>query len=439
MRVALVCQPWEEISSPVERGSSSMAIIAYRLAERLARKKEVVIYARRGHGQAAVETDARGIEMRRISVPTRRLDQLLDRLSGIVAPSRPFFASELHGIAYWRKVAASLADDRFDVIHVFTFFQHVRRIRRLNPAARIGLHMEGESLAQLDRGRVADRLREVDAIIGCSDFITQEVAARFPELRTRCYTVYNGVDPDYFSMRERPDAGPDSSSGRVLFVARVSPEKGVHVLLDAFERVLQRRPKARLDIVGAAGPMIALPFSYHVAISKDPLVRALARFYGTTLADKMRRQLLPVSPSYFDDMKARIQRGLADHVFLRGQLAHGDLLDLYGQADVFAFPSVWGEPFGMPIVEAMACGVPVIATRGGGIPEIVEDGVTGLLVERGNDRALAEAILRLLDDADLRRSMGTRGRQRVVEHFTWERAGESLARIYEGRSQPDAR
>jgi glycosyltransferase involved in cell wall biosynthesis len=438
MRVALVCQPWEEIDSPVERGSTSMAIIAYRLAEHLARTNKVVIYARKGRGQAAVETDARGIEMRRMVVATRRLDQLLDRLSGIAAPSHPFFASELHGIAYWRKVAASLAADRFDVIHVFTFLQHIRRIRRLAPGARIALHMEADWLSQLDHQWVADRLRDVDAVIGCSDFITKRVAARFPELGARCHTVYNGVDTGHFSMRQGPHAEPDPSSGRIVFVARVSPEKGVHVLLDAFRRVLQRRPRARLDIVGAAGPMIALPYSYNVAISEDPLVQALARFYGNSVVDKVRRQLLPVAPSYFDDLKACIRNGLSDNVFVRGQLAHGDLLDVYREADVFAFPSVWEEPFGMPIVEAMACGVPVVATRGGGIPEIVEEGVTGLLVERGDHRALGEAILRLLDDADLRRSMGLRGRQRAAEQFTWERAGEALARIYERRSATDA-
>jgi glycosyltransferase involved in cell wall biosynthesis len=92
---------------------------------------------------------------------------------------------------------------------------------------------------------------------------------------------------------------------------------------------------------------------------------------------------------------------------------------------------VWNEAFGIPIIEAMATGVPVVATRGGGIPEVVVDGETGLLVERGDASALAEAILRILSNENLRTSMGRAARKRAVELFSWEKISRDLLVQYE--------
>ena len=110
---------------------------------------------------------------------------------------------------------------------------------------------------------------------------------------------------------------------------------------------------------------------------------------------------------------------------------HAGLIGLYQGADLLAFPSVWHEPFGIPIVEAMACGLPVVATRGGGVPEIIEDGETGILVERGDAAALAQGIIRLLGDDALRARMGRAGRRRAVERFSWETVAENLLACYE--------
>jgi len=85
----------------------------------------------------------------------------------------------------------------------------------------------------------------------------------------------------------------------------------------------------------------------------------------------------------------------------------------------------------MPIVEAMATGVPIVATRGGGTPELVVDGETGLLVERGDASALAEAILRLLSDEKLRKSMGRAARKRAVELFSWDQIVKNLLYLYQ--------
>jgi glycosyltransferase involved in cell wall biosynthesis len=123
---------------------------------------------------------------------------------------------------------------------------------------------------------------------------------------------------------------------------------------------------------------------------------------------------------------------MADKVSFVGSIPYFELLDRYRAADVFVFPSVWNEPFGLPVAEAMACGVPVVATRSGGIVEIVEDGETGLLVERGNAAELAGAIGSLLADDARRVAMGRAAAQRANEVFAWERVAVALGGVYRG-------
>jgi glycosyltransferase involved in cell wall biosynthesis len=108
-----------------------------------------------------------------------------------------------------------------------------------------------------------------------------------------------------------------------------------------------------------------------------------------------------------------------------------DLAGLYGQAEVAVVPSLY-EGFSLPAIEAMACGVAVVATTGGALPEVVgADGETGLLVLPDDPGALAGAIARLLDDADLRARLGAAGRERVISRFTWEVTAAGTAACYE--------
>ena len=92
--------------------------------------------------------------------------------------------------------------------------------------------------------------------------------------------------------------------------------------------------------------------------------------------------------------------------------------DIYETSDIIVVPSRKPEPLGLIALEAGACGKPVIATRVGGLPEIVEDGVTGYLVDPASPQALQEAILRLAGDAALRNRLGQSGRNQVTSQFT---------------------
>ena len=134
--------------------------------------------------------------------------------------------------------------------------------------------------------------------------------------------------------------------------------------------------------------------------------------------------------------------GLNDIVTTITGVSDEELARLYGEAEVAIVPSLY-EGFSLPAIEAMSCGVPVVATTGGALPEVVGvSGETGLLVEPNDPDALAAAISRLLDDQALRDSLGRKGRQRVIERFTWGVTARGTAACYDailsGRPLPDS-
>ena len=176
--------------------------------------------------------------------------------------------------------------------------------------------------------------------------------------------------------------------------------------------MIEHYPRAQLKIVGWHG---SLPIQFHVLLSDSSEDSALVPFY---------------KGNYVQYLKSQLSPSVMSHVTFAGSIPQQQLVNFYREADVFVFPSMWNEPFGMPIIEAMATGVPVVATRGGGIPELIIDGETGLLVERGDAKALADAIIRLLSDEELRKSMGKAARKRAIELFSWERIVENLLNQY---------
>ncbi len=108
----------------------------------------------------------------------------------------------------------------------------------------------------------------------------------------------------------------------------------------------------------------------------------------------------------------------------------------YAAADLFVFPSIWDEGYGLPPVEAMAAGVPVVASRSGAVAQTVVDGETGFLVDKNDSAGLAAAMTRLLDDPDLRATMGERGRRRALDLYTWARSAESARALYDIARSP---
>jgi glycosyltransferase involved in cell wall biosynthesis len=250
-------------------------------------------------------------------------------------------------------------------------------------------------------------------VLSCSDFVTNQIREAFPEVANRCATLYNGVNIAHFFPNRQPKER--SRVKRLLYVGAVAPHKGLHVLLDSLPEVLKQHPELQLEIVG--NPSYPLPWDWLLTLGDPAEMARLARFYD--------------GRGYLSHLKDQIDRlNLTDSVVFSGEVSRADLAERFRLADVFVFPSLWNELFGIPTAEAMASGVPVVTSRIAGLPEVVEHGTTGFLVPPGDSSALGDAITRLLKDEPLRRSMGEAGRQRVLRHFTWEKIAQDLLQRY---------
>jgi glycosyltransferase involved in cell wall biosynthesis len=197
--------------------------------------------------------------------------------------------------------------------------------------------------------------------------------------------VHDGVEP-----RAVATAKPQGDTILIGLVGRISRWKGQHIFITAAATVRETHPNARFQIIGA--PMFGEQ-------EYEAEIRALVKSLG-----------------------------LEDVVEFLG--FRTDVPQLMEQLDLLVHASITGEPFGQVITEAMVVGKPVVATRGGGVPEIVQDGVTGLLVPMGDAPAMAAAICELLADPDRARRMGLEGRARVLRHFTVRGTARRLESVF---------
>jgi glycosyltransferase involved in cell wall biosynthesis len=162
-------------------------------------------------------------------------------------------------------------------------------------------------------------------------------------------------------------------------------------------------------------------------------IRRVAPFYANSLWGLVKSKIIGKASdknAYLNSLQAGLPGDVAAKVWFLGMFQRPELVDRYYASDIFAFAPIWDEGFGLPAVEAMATGLPVVTSRSGTLVETVVDGKTGILVEKNNPEELAEALLRLLNDADLREAMGRAGRQRVMGHFTWDRIAKGMHTRY---------
>lgn len=408
-RLAFLSQPFDTVLPP---GQNSLGLWTHEVARRLVDDYEVHVIAKSRQSLDSLEVE--GVRYRLCPVRPGAFDMFLDprQPSNPDAPHRPLVVLDDYAAEYITAAVHYLREQQIEIVHIHNFSQYVPPIARGAPGSKIVLHMSCDWLSDLERALVSPRLERVEVIVGCSGHVTNRVRQRFPSLRAGMATVPNGVDVHQFD-RTASDAPQRAAGGAIIYVGRISPEKGCHVLLEAFREILAAVPDAVLRMVGGEA---VVPIDLLVLLSSDRRTRALSGWYAG---------------SY---MKAVCEMAAAhgEAVKMMGWVAHHQLPAQLSQADVLVCPSVCHEAFGMPIVEAMACGLPVVATRGGGIPEIVVDGSTGLLVERGDAGALADALTVLLRDPERARAMGRAGRERAVACFSWERVAAELRHVYQG-------
>jgi glycosyltransferase involved in cell wall biosynthesis len=229
---------------------------------------------------------------------------------------------------------------------------------------------------------VARRLPRVIVVSETSKRAVQQAFGIDPD---RMRVVHNGVDTDMF--RPLPDV--ERKPGLILCVGNSEDRnKGARYLIEALAQLQDDR-----------------------------------RDYQLALVDQ-KRENLKLVPRLVQEY------GLSSRVHFTGRLPTEQLVRLYNQATIVVSPSIY-EGFGLPAAEAMSCGSPIIATTGGAFPEIIDHDETGWLVPPGDSRALAGAIRLLMDDWALRERLGARGRQAVLERFSWRKAAEETLAVYE--------
>jgi glycosyltransferase involved in cell wall biosynthesis len=417
-KIALIHMPISEIRPPVSLTgvAASVELITDELARKLARSHQVIAYCARGKGQKKVE-QFDGVEYRRMStwLDTRLLHhqkimRLID-IAGWRSGPQPFVSSALWYRQFIGEVVADPALQDCDIVHVMNMTQFVPIIRARLPKARIVLHMQAQWLEQFDAAVIERRVRAADLVLGCSDFIASGARRRFPSLAQRFRHIYNGANITLFA---RPP-GVQPKPKQILFVGRIAPEKGVHVLLDAFHIVLAQHPDAHLELIG---PEKVIALEALLPGCDDPHVLAIEPYFQPG--------------AYAELLRAKISKLPSGSVScFHDGIEFKELVSHYHSASIFGFPAVCNDASPLTAYEAAACGLPMVSTLSGGIPEIVEHGRTGLLVERADPQAIANAILQLLSNPDQRDAMARAALERASTMFSWDRITEDLLAEYE--------
>jgi starch synthase len=309
-------------------------------------------------------------------------------------------AGLVHSHTWYANLAGHLAKLLYGIPHVATV--HSLEPMRSWKAEQLGGGYAVSSWCE----RTA--LEAADAIVAVSAEMAKDVLACYPAIDpARVSVIHNGIDADEYSREAATDVlaahGVDPAKPSVVFVGRITRQKGLAHLIEAAPQI---DPRAQLVLCAGA----------------------------------------PDTPELGAEIAAAVERVRAERgnvIWIEQMLAKREVIQLLSHASVFVCPSIY-EPLGIVNLEAMACEAPVVATRTGGIPEVVEDGVTGLLVpfEPSDDgfrtpvdppafaSAIAERVNELLADPDRAAAMGRAGRARAVEHFGWPAIAERTAELY---------
>lgn len=226
-------------------------------------------------------------------------------------------------------------------------------------------------------------LKKSDVITATSHMLTSETA-KYEYTGKRIHTVPFGVDTHHFTPVSNEPTGEPLSIGIVKALER---EYGVEYLIGAFAKVRKMGYNVRLLIVGDG--------------------------------------------SLWGELKALVtDLKISDSVEFTGSLANNIIPQYLRRMDIFVVPSL-SESFGVSALEASACEIPVIASNVGGLPEVVVDGETGYLVPPRNEAAIAEKIIKLIEEPELRQNLGANGRKFVLENYEWNSCARKMEEIYE--------
>lgn len=357
-----------------EIGGSDVAI--HRLATRLdpRRYRPLVVLPRRGPLTPRLEVA--GVDV--VVVPMRQLRAVKDlryQLGFVIG----FLPTVI-------RLAQLFRERRVDIVHskslLSLYSPWAARLCRLPHVWQLG---ELPRLSPLVRRSVAAlTLMLSRRVVPVSEAVATAFFGPAARRSPRVMVIPDGIELDNFSQkavhkRLRETLSIPESVPLVGFVARLVPWKGPDVFLRVAAAVAREQPDAHFLVCGGELP------GYE---GYSDLLRRLA-----------------------------FELGLADRVHFLGWASPDDMPDVMASLDVLVHASVRPEPFGLVIVEALASATPVVAARAGGVSEIVEDGVSGILVTPGDWTAMGKAVVSLVRDPSRARSIGQAGRERASRLF----------------------
>jgi glycosyltransferase involved in cell wall biosynthesis len=265
------------------------------------------------------------------------------------------------------------------------------------------LFLNGLSPAYRDRAidLIQREVKYVDTFIAVSEFCAASMSQwlKIPADRVAVVPLgVNATEYDGRSTRHEGHEGEGQRGGqdvfRVGYLARVAPEKGLHLLAEAFQRFRQRNPKSQLRLEAAG-------------------------------------YLAPAHRPYLLDIQRSLKRAGLDSAFsYRGALDLSAKVAFLRTIDVLSVPATYDDPKGIFLLEAMATGVPVVQPRRGAFIEVIEKTGGGLLVEPDDPESLAIGLESLLRDRVLREQLGRRAFDGVRQHYTVQRSADRLMAVY---------
>jgi glycosyltransferase involved in cell wall biosynthesis len=409
MKIAYVTQPWDGIG-----GGSSLGILTCNLLKRLSVNNETMVFCKTG------KCNFENSDRIKYYYYESRFDYFISRsLKAFESynPKKnhliPYFSLNLYFFFYSFRIAVKLFLEKAEVVHIHNFSQFINIIRFINPKIKIILHMHCEWLSQLNKKMIRRRIKKADIIIGCSQYIRNKIINVFPDLEYKITSVPNATE-----IREIKKESPavDNRVMKILFVGRISPEKGVHTLIEIFNKVVKEIPSVQLDLAGA---IKTLPKDFIIKMDQNPAVAGLSRFYN--------------EKSYYEQLVSFIDPAAMNKIKFHNHLNQAKLSEFYQQADIVVNPSI-SESFGMAVIEANSYGLPVIVSNIGGMDELVQDGVNGYKIDPSDINLFYKRIIELLTDDDKRNAMGKNGEKLIKEFYNWERVSSELECIY--KSEP---
>lgn len=238
---------------------------------------------------------------------------------------------------------------------------------------------------------IQDNLKYVDVFIAVSEYYADFMADYLKIPRDKIRVVSLGLNLDEYRPRPQP---AESNVYRIGYFARVAPEKGLHLLAEAYRSLRQRNGfgPARLEVAG------------YLAAEHKP--------YLQEIEEKMRKA------------------GLAEEFHYHGTLEREAKLNFFQDIDVLSVPTTFADAKGYPALEAMASGVPVIQPRWGSFPEIIEKTGGGLLSEPNDAVSLANGLYELWQNPERARDLARRGAAGVREHYSVSRMAEGALGVY---------